>query len=83
MDIGQGTLIVNPFLLDLFNWTGIFVMFMLSALSTFLFFRKSFFSSGILAWLIGLLLMYNGISWLIAGIPFFIGFMLIFGGFKK
>lgn len=81
MDIG--TLVTNPFYLDLSVWSGIFVLACLIILAIFLFLRRSMSTSGVLCWFIGVLLMYNGINFLISGIAFFIGFMLIFGGVKR
>lgn len=80
MDIG--TLTTNPFLLDLSVWSGIIILLLIVTLATFLFFKRNMFASGVLCWFTGVLLMYNGINWLISGIPFFIGFLLIFGGPK-
>lgn len=74
--------VADPFYLDLSVWSGIFIMACLVALSVFLFFRKSLSFSGVVCWFIGILLLYNDINFLIAGIPFFIGFLLIFGGTK-
>lgn len=81
MDIG--TLVTNPFYLDLSVWSGIFVLFLMVCLTVFLFFKRALGFAGVLCWFIGILLMYNGINFLIAGIPFFIGFMLIFGGKQR
>lgn len=67
------------FFLDLSVWSGIIILLLLVTLATFLFFKKSTSASGILSWFIGILLMYNGINWLIACIPLFIGTLLIVG----
>lgn len=70
----------NPFLLDLTANSGIFILAVLIGLAVFLFFRKALSSAGVLSFFIGFLLLYNEINFLIAGIAFFIGVMLIFGG---
>lgn len=75
--------VADPFFLDLSVWSGIFILFCLIALAVFMFFRRSFTSTGLLCIFIGFLLLYNDINFLIAGISFFIGFLMIFGGGKK
>lgn len=74
---------VNPFYLDLSVWSGIFILACLIALSTLLFFTRKLKFSGVLNIFIGFLLLYNDINFLIALIPFFIGFLMIFGGGSK
>lgn len=75
--------LTDIFALSLASWDGIFIMFCLIALAVFLFFRRSFNMSGVVCFLIGFLLLNGDYSILIAGIPFFIGTLMIIGGIKK
>lgn len=77
------TLVTDPFFLDLSVWSGIIILLLIIALAVFMFFKRSFNTSGVLSWFIGILLLYNGISFLIAGIPLFIGTLLVVGGGKR
>lgn len=75
--------VANPFYLDLSEDIGLFILTCLIALSTFLFYRRSYSASGLLSFFVGFLLLYNEINFLIALIPMFIGLLLVVGGVRR
>lgn len=70
---------VNPFYLDLSVNAGVFILACMIGLAIYLFTKKSFVSSGALCMFLFFVLLWNEISFVIAGIPFIIGLMLLIG----
>lgn len=72
------TLQLNPFLLNLSTDLGLYILTGLIGLAIFFFWRKMLVPSGLLVSFIGLLLLYNGVSWFISGIVIYLGVQIIF-----
>lgn len=71
---------VNPFYLDLTLNAGVFILACMIGLAIWLFYRKAFTASGALCMFMFFVLLYNDISFMIAGIPFIIGILMLVGG---
>ena len=68
------------FYVDTTTQFGIFVVLVIIALATFLFFKRSFIFSALLCWLCGFIFYESGLGFILGTIPVFIGIMIIVGG---